>query len=187
MAELVLSPSTLWAGFVGFYYPVQFAASGGTPPYRWICSGLPPGIGMSPDGLLSGTVMQPVMQTILITAVDSGSPSVEGSLYLQLTIQQVEPGPCLVVSPFFASCTGDWSVPLSASGGQAPYRWSSPDCPYSLSPDGVLSGTGICPGDFSIYAADIQNRVGTINGKSISKQFTFGNGVIYTINIVSSD
>jgi hypothetical protein len=60
------------------YAPVQFQASGGTPPYRWSLapgSGPPPtGITLSPGGVLSGTPTTPQQTSFALQVLDSQSP-----------------------------------------------------------------------------------------------------------------
>ena len=45
--------------YLGVPYHCQFTATGGMPPYRWtvVKGTLPPGLTLSTDGLLSGTVV----------------------------------------------------------------------------------------------------------------------------------
>lgn len=56
----------------GTNYCVWLAAGGGTPPYTFSGQNLPPGMTVSPDGLLSGVATTPgLYQNIIFTVVDS--------------------------------------------------------------------------------------------------------------------
>jgi Putative Ig domain len=48
-------PASVPNAIAGTTYSYQFVAVGGTPPYHWTSSPLPPGLNVSPDGVLSGT------------------------------------------------------------------------------------------------------------------------------------
>lgn len=55
-SPVVVSPSPLPAGTVGVAYSQQLTASGGAgEPYTYSATGLPAGLTLSVDGLLSGT------------------------------------------------------------------------------------------------------------------------------------
>lgn len=150
MSELVLTPTTLPTGVAGLFYSVQFAASGGTPPYLWTCNSPPPGISMSSAGLLSGTLMGSTQQTILVTATDNGAPQLTANAYLLLAT-----APALLIDPILINIgRTQWSAQLSASGGVPPYTWSSLDCPYSLTSDGTLSAYSVTLSHFSIKVVD---------------------------------
>jgi hypothetical protein len=70
-----ISPSSLPNGTNGVAYPpVTFTVTGGafTPPYTWSApSGLPPGLGISNGGTISGTPTQPGTFDFIIQLTDS--------------------------------------------------------------------------------------------------------------------
>ncbi len=73
---LVLPPAALPIGIVGSAYQITFAATGGTPPYRYAVSGgaLPPGLGLnSATGVLSGSPTQVGVFTFQLTATDNAN------------------------------------------------------------------------------------------------------------------
>lgn len=59
-------------GAVGQLLSVQLGATGGTPPYTWSATGLPPGLTCNSAGLISGTPIQAGNFNIAITGKDSG-------------------------------------------------------------------------------------------------------------------
>jgi hypothetical protein len=54
------------------YGPIQLGATGGVPPYTFTSSNLPPGISLSPSGVLSGTPTTAGVTNIVVTVTDSG-------------------------------------------------------------------------------------------------------------------
>jgi hypothetical protein len=70
---LQISAVSLPSGMVGTTYPQQtFSASGGTPPYTWdISAGQPPGLALSPDGVISGTPTQAGPYTLTLRVTDA--------------------------------------------------------------------------------------------------------------------
>ena len=84
-----ISPTSLDNGTNGVPYgPVQFSATSTslTPPFTWSASGLPPGLTMSTDGILSGTPVwqapSPLVYDVTFTLTDSLSISAQWSYSL---------------------------------------------------------------------------------------------------------
>jgi hypothetical protein len=97
-------------------------ASGGTTPYTWSATGLPPGITIgSSTGTVSGTPTTAGTYNVTVTATDSASHS--GSAAFTFTIGA--PGSCSspgqkVTNPGFESGTTGWSGTTGSIG-----NWSS--------------------------------------------------------------
>jgi len=69
---LSISPSTLANGTAGTAYPsTALTASGGTAPYTWTQSSIPPGMALSSVGTLSGTPSTAGSYTLAVTAKDA--------------------------------------------------------------------------------------------------------------------
>jgi hypothetical protein len=64
--------------------PLTLTASGGTAPYTWTASGLPSGLSLSPDGVLSGTPEAAGTSTVTVTATDSTGASASASFSFQV-------------------------------------------------------------------------------------------------------
>lgn len=64
--------------------PLALAASGGTPPYTWTASGLPAGLAIAADGVVSGTPTAAGTSSVTVTATESGGAS--GSATFTFTV-----------------------------------------------------------------------------------------------------
>jgi hypothetical protein len=141
--------------------PIQFKASGGTPPYTfsvWTGS-LPPGLTLDPKlGTLSGTPTAVGNYSFSVAVKDyagvlATTPVSILTVTTALTIT-VPPLPPAIVNTFYRT------APFTASGGAAPYIWSTSGSlppgltmnPYS----GVISGTPTALGSssFSVTLLD---------------------------------
>src|SRR5262249_5109254 len=122
-------------GHVGAGYSYALRVAGGKPPYSFAESPfnpLPPGLALSPDGVLSGTPQQAGSFTVQPIVTDStGEAMTVGTFTLVVApvgkpvplirrFTTLFPGQVSVGQPFV-------SVPLDASlvsGGTPPYSWS---------------------------------------------------------------
>ena len=118
-------------------YSVQLLASGGKPgTYTWSIAsgGLPPGINLSPSGLIFGQASSPGSFPVTIRVADTNSPqdtALESYTFnvsvTPLTVQVVMPAPDGVVGASYLA------TPLTVMGGTTPYTWSAPGLPPGLS------------------------------------------------------
>jgi len=167
---ITLAPATLPGGAVNAAYSQTVTASGGNSPYTYaVTTGtLPAGMTLSSAGVLSGTTTQAGSFPITITATDSttGTGPFSNSRSYTLTIA----GPTIAIAPASlpnGTVGTGYSQTLSASGGTAPYTFSTTpaNLPAGLSLDvsGTLSGTPTTAGDytFSVVATDAQSFTGS--------------------------
>ncbi len=129
-------------GTVGVPYEGAALISGGAAPWRWLALGaLPNGIGLSPEGKLTGIPGAPGVYPFAITATDQSGRSVQTNCKLTiggqaLTIQTACPLPSVTTGEAF-------STDLTASGGEGPYLWTASGALPSgitLQPNGRLAG-----------------------------------------------
>ena len=178
-STITITPTTLGqslanlpAGIAGDAYPViLFMATGGTAPYGWTATGLPPNMTMnSSTGTLGGTPDSAGNFSVTVTVMDSSAPtantasqgfSISISSNAVLTI--VAPAPlqkAVVSSPYYLG--------LTAAGGTPPYTWSlaSGALPSGITftSGGVLAGTPTLPGSYSFTVAvrDAASAIATL-------------------------
>jgi len=163
-----ITTGSLPAGVRGQLYSVALGAAGGTTPYGWSATGLPPGISLDADtGVLSGTPTTENSYSPTFTVTDNGG--LTDSKPLAIVIQ-----PPLSPSVTTASLptgvrTHPYSASLSATSGALPYSWSvtagSLPTGVALSAAGALTGTPTANGTFSPTFTVTDN-----NGLTGSKQ-----------------
>jgi len=153
---LTITTNTLANGAVGIAYSRTLTASGGTLPLTWGLSGgiLPSGVGMTPDGVISGTPLAAGTFSFTATVSDSSSPPQSGQKALSITIQPLlsittsSTLPVTVVGTFFSQlleATGPTPITWSIVAGIAP-----PGLVLTLS--GNLGGTPTAAGTFEFTA-----------------------------------
>jgi hypothetical protein len=132
---------------------IQFAGSGGIPPYTFVEFGpLPPGIQISSSGLLSGTPTKAGSYPFLLYLDDSTQASVSKNYTLNVAL------PGLLITPPSPLPSGQINVPyttqLAATGGAgAPFTWSATGLPQGLaiaSNTGLISGIPRAAGSFTL-------------------------------------
>lgn len=117
-------------------YSEQLVASGGKPgadTWTVTAGALPPGINLSPSGLVSGTAQTPGSFTFTVQAADGNTPpDVATQTYTvnvsiaALTVQTVQAEADGVVSQAYTA------FPLVATGGTTPYVYTAPGLPPGL-------------------------------------------------------
>jgi hypothetical protein len=142
------------------YPPTTLAATGGEPPYNWSVIGgsLPPGLGLSSAGVISGTPVAGGVFSVTVQVADTLANA--ASKMLSITI---ETGSLVITTTQLPAGTVNvpYSATLGASGGTPPYAWSiiSGTLPIGLSLDGasgVISGTPTVAGasNFTVQVQD---------------------------------
>lgn len=158
-STLGLSPTTQPAGTVGTAYSgTTVTASGGTAPYTFTVTGLPPGVTLSSSGVWGGTPTLAGTYSVVVTAKDSAAAQASGSQTYSVAIN---PGPVTITPATLPAGTVGtaYSQALSSSGGTAPYTYSviSGTLPAGITlSTGTLSGTPTTAGTytFTIQSAD---------------------------------
>jgi Putative Ig domain len=155
---ITVTPTTLTNPKVGTVYGVSFSATGGTGPYAWQSSGtLPPGLSLSTGGVLSGNPTTSGTYSFTVQVFDRFNAP--GSRSYSVTVAAAS-----VISITPTTITGlrvgfSYSRQFTASGGTAPYLWtSSGSIPAGLlfNSSGLLSGTPTTQTsyNFNIIATD---------------------------------
>jgi large repetitive protein len=178
-AKLQISTASLPAGTVGAAYgPFQVVAAGGDGGgYTWTASGLPAKLVISPAGVISGTPGQAGSYSVTVTVSDGVDPPVtspEMTLtvgYPPLTITTASPLPD-------ATQGADYSVGITASGGDGDYFWAETGLPagFTLDSSGFIGGTTQETGSFTVTV--------TVNdGETPAMTFT----ATFTLDVIPED
>lgn len=165
---LTIITDTLPAAGIGSAYSQTLAVSGGVPPYTWTLTagGLPPGMTLSPQGVLSGTPASSGVFAFTVRVTDSAAAVADRAYTLAvqdvLAITSASPLPNGSFGVFY-------TFTFEARGGAAPYQWRVAS---GLLPDGVsLTSTGVLSGSprlggvfrFTIELSDAAGR--KVNGE----------------------
>jgi carboxypeptidase family protein/putative Ig domain-containing protein len=142
-SSLRITTSTLPTATVDVPYEALLEATGGTPPYEWRASHPPPGLGVTGDGLVSGSPGFPAgAYTFGVSVRDAESTLVSAELTLEIRTTSGLRALGEELS------TGEAGVPyadtLRAQGGAPPYVFELAGLPEGLQLDpatGVVSGT----------------------------------------------
>jgi len=122
-APLAIASLPVHAGEIGLAYaPVALAAKGGVTPYMWSSTAVPPGLVLSPAGVLSGNPTVTGTYSLTLTVSDSAGGSAVGRttvvVYPQLAMNEFCASKC-VVGKGCTKCGTFGSV----SKGLAPYSY----------------------------------------------------------------
>jgi hypothetical protein len=162
---LTITPPFLLSSQAGTPYLQALAVSGGSAPYRFALSdgALPPGLTLSPAGVISGTPSREGFFGFTITATDARGRS-SSQFYFLTTLTPIGLGPQALLTGKVGST---YRQVLSASGGVAPYTFAVTDGSLppglTLGADGVLDGTPTVDGGsgFTITATDARGISGS--------------------------
>ena len=165
VAALTITTSSLANATVGSPYSTTLKATGGTTPYTWAISGLPPPLTGDATGLISGTPTTQGTSTISVKVTDATGASASATLTLTVVM-----APLTITTASLPSGTvgSQYMQTVMATGGTPPYTWSvSGASNFSISASGVLSGTALPAGTISLVVT-VTDSLGT----TASKPFT---------------
>jgi hypothetical protein len=86
---LAISTASLPGGVVNQAYSTTLSAAGGTAPYTWSLAGnsaLPPGLSLSANGQITGTLTSAGSTSFTVQVTDGGSPQQTATQQLSITI-----------------------------------------------------------------------------------------------------
>jgi hypothetical protein len=133
------------------YAPFAMQADGGTIPYTWSATGLPTGLAITLQGIISGTTtVAPGDYNVNVTVTDTSSPARTANKFLVL---HVYGGLAITTTVLPDAMLGSvYAASLTVSGGNGFYIWSATGLPggLQLSTAGAITGTATAPGDFNV-------------------------------------
>jgi hypothetical protein len=168
-APLTLTTGPLANMQVNTPISIQFAGSGGIPPYTFVEFGaLPPGTSINGAGLLSGTPTKAGTYPLLVFIDDTTGASVSKNYTLNIAL------PGLLITPPSPLPSGQINVPyttqLAATGGVgSPYTWSATGLPSGLTianTTGLITGIPRASGPFTIAVT-----VGDLSGAAATQNY----------------
>jgi gliding motility-associated-like protein len=170
-ATLVLTPGALPAGITGTVYATQTipAATGGTGPYTYSATGVPPGLTFNPTTReISGTPTQPGIYTIPVTVVDANGNTLTSNYTIKITDPLVLPAATL------ADGTTGTAYPTqvipAATGGTTPYTYSATGLPPGLTfnpSTRAITGTPTTAGTYTVPVT-----VTDADGKTVTTNYS---------------
>lgn len=152
---LKITTTSLPVAVAGASYSATLEAVGGTPSYSWTSTGLPTGLSLSSEGVISGTPTTSGTTPVTFTVTDSGIPTPQhSSSTLDLT---VAPGTLAITTSSLPNAvTGlGYFADLDAQGGVTPYHWSVVS--GTLPPGTTLGAVNSVVGDI----AGVPSQTGT--------------------------
>ncbi len=162
-APLTVTAPTLANAVQGSAYTsAAFTSAGGTGAITWSATGLPAGLAIGSNGVISGTATTAgSYASIVVTATDSGSGAYQqtkSTAALSLTVYPTLTVGSLTAVSAVQNVTAV-SLTATASGGSGAITWSAANLPAGVSiaaATGVISGTPTAAGTFNatITAAD---------------------------------
>ncbi len=167
-AGLSITTASLPAGARGQLYSVALGAAGGTTPYGWGATGLPPGISIAGGtGILSGTPTAAGTFSPVFTVTDNTGLSASRTLSL---VVNPPPSPSVSTTSLPAGIQNHaYSGQLAATGGTPPYTWSvtGGTLPTGVGLDnstGALTGTPTDNGTFTPTFTVTDNNAPPLTG-----------------------
>lgn len=112
-SSLAITTTSLPAATVGVAYSATLTATGGTTPYTWSSTGMPPGLSVSGTGVISGTPS--VSGTFGVTATVGDAKSASSTLSSTVTVSQPSGTVVVTISPQTQSIMPGQSQTLTAS------------------------------------------------------------------------
>ncbi|MCO5102695.1 MAG: Ig domain-containing protein [Burkholderiaceae bacterium] len=159
----------------GIPFSYAMTGEGGVPPYSWTASGLPNGLSMSPDGVISGTANDRggVYNVVVTMTDDSNLPgnkvtknielTLEGNMQLEFALNGCSADVNVACALPAATVGQPYVYILSVTGGDPAeaVTWTTTPSPVaglpnwnpplSVTANGVLTGTPLAPASGNTY------------------------------------
>ncbi len=170
-ASLALTPGNLPGGTTGTPYPTQTipSATGGTGPYVYTATNLPPGLSFDPQTReITGTPTQAGSYNIPVTVTDANGNNVTSIYTVKIT------DPLILASATLANgTTGQVYTPQiipSVTGGTGPYVYTATNLPAGLTFSPTTREITGTPGTAGTFTFPV--TVTDADGKTVSTNYT---------------
>lgn len=150
--ELEIVTTSVPPGQIGVPYSFGFVARGGVPPYTWTAQqGVPPGLALRPDGLLTGTPTTEGVYRLSVLVSDIDGRQVGFTFEVRITGAGLALDP---TNPLSGRVGVAYQHQFRATGGTQPYAFAVTvgSLPTGLQLDaatGAVSGTPTVAGAFT--------------------------------------
>jgi serine/threonine-protein kinase len=136
-----VTTASLPDGTDGAAYSAQLTATGGDRMYTWTASGLPDGLTMDSNGVISGVLQAAGTFTVAVTVTDGQGQTGSATLSLQAAFAPLQVTTTSLPEGH-TSTSLDYSAQLTATGGDGMYTWTASGLPDGLTVDsgGLISG-----------------------------------------------
>ena len=160
----LVTTQTLADGSIGVPYSQELFASAENGSVTWsVAAGasLPPGLSVSPAGVISGTPTQAGTFSSVLTATHSGGLSINFTFSLRVSTLAIT-GPAILPP---ARANYPYSHTFAATGGGSTLVWSAAGLPagFSMAPNGELSGQTTATQGFSTPIVTVTDGVSTVS------------------------
>ena len=172
-APLELASAAFHNGELGLAYAgVTLAAAGGTSPYKWTVSALPPGLTLGDDGSVTGTPTKTGTYALTATVADAAGSTASRRATITVFPAMRTTQVCSVKCQIGAGCTRCGGFGTIA-GGMPPYRYAvvGGSVPQGMTWKG-LSLTGPFPAGAFNLSVQVTDSLG-------AQTTVVGNWVIY--------
>ncbi|WP_327008901.1 putative Ig domain-containing protein [Dactylosporangium sp. NBC_01737] len=152
--------------------PLVLTATTAYPPLTWEAENLPPGVTITPAGVIDGTPTVAGIYVVRVMVTDAASNNDASFNWTVAALPVVAP----VVQTWDAGSAVSYQVPLT--GGIGPYVWSATGLPNGLTINattGLITGTTTATG--AAAAANVTVKVTDKNAKTHSVTFKWNTRV----------
>ena len=166
-SSLAITTTSLPPGSSGSSYSAIVTGKGGTPPYTWTASGLPPALSINPaSGAISGVVLAGGNYLVTVVLRDAANSTATAQFPLAVGAPPVSIAPSsnlpsgmvgVAYTGFIFANGGTGSYTFSLGGGNLPDG-------LTLSSSGFASGTPKTPGRFSFSVTVTDSAGATASG-----------------------
>jgi len=181
-AQLTITTASLPNGAVGTIYNRSLALAGGTPPYTWsLAAGtLPPGLTLSPAGVITGTPQSVGAYNITVRVTDGAGAVATRALSLA-----IGSGVIITTTSLPTAAPGvPYAHQLLATGGTPPYEWRHDPGTFAVRPlppglqltlAGVLTGTPTQAGTWP-FTVVVRDAAGVVASQTLTLVVQLGGG-----------